>query len=402
MLLIRYHRKARHATSEVDVSSISDEHRRLLEDTRRLARHELTPIVGRGPHGRVNRALVQALADHGILPRLFPAALGGTATGNVSATELCVLRAAIAAESTTAETTLAVQGLGSYPILQSGSDALRRRWIPQVAAGRAVAAFALTEPGAGSDAAAIELRAELDGDAFRLSGTKTWISHAPDADVYTLFARTTPGAGARGVTAFVVPGDADGLHGRPIELIAPHPLGALELDGVRVPAAAVLGEVDGGFAVAMRTLDLFRPSVGAAAVGMAQAALEAALDHADQREAFGQPLRAHQAISHQLADMATRLQAARLLVFDAAGALDGGAGRVTRQAAMAKLFATEMAQFVIDAAIQIHGAAGLERGHLLEELYREVRSLRIYEGTSEIQRTIIARELYRDRHERRP
>jgi alkylation response protein AidB-like acyl-CoA dehydrogenase len=373
--------------------NLRDDHRQLLADMRRLARDELTPVVERGTDGRVNRELVRVLADHGILPRLFPADLGGCAAGKVSATDLCVLREAIASESVTAETTLAVQGLGSYPILQSGSDALRRRWIPKVAAGQAVVAFALTEPGAGSDAAALELRAERDGSSFRLTGTKTWISHAPDADVYTLFARTSPDTGARGVTAFVVPGDADGLRGAPIELIAPHAIGSLELDGVRVPATDVLGEVDAGFAVAMRTLDLFRPSVGAAAVGMAQAALEAALNHADRRQAFGRPLREFQAISHQLADMATRLQAARLLVFDAAAAHDAGVGRVTRQAAMAKLYATEMAQFVIDAAVQIHGAAGLQRGHLLEELYREVRSLRIYEGTSEIQRTIIAKTL---------
>lgn len=375
---------------------ISAEHRQLLGETRELARTELTPIVARGPQGRVNRQLVRALGDHGILPRLFPTDLGGTAIGGVSATELCVLREAIASACATAETTLAVQGLGSYPIVQSAGDEVRARWIPQVAAGRVVAAFALTEPGAGSDAAALDLRAEPDGDGFRLTGTKTWISHAPDADVYTLFARTTPGVGARGVTAFVVPGDADGLDGESIDLIAPHAIGTLELDGVRVPATDVLGEVDAGFTVAMRTLDLFRPSVGAAAVGMAQAALEAALDHAERREAFGQVLRGFQAVSHQLADMATRLQAARLLVFDAAAAHDAGGGRVTRQAAMAKLYATETAQFVVDAAVQIHGASGLERGHLLEELYREVRSLRIYEGTSEIQRTIIARELYRD------
>jgi acyl-CoA dehydrogenase len=274
---------------------------------------------------------------------------------------------------------------------------VRARWIPEVAAGRAVAAFALTEPGAGSDAGALALRAEPDGGGYRLTGTKTWISHAPDADVYTVFARTTPDAGARGVTAFAVAGDADGLTGAPLELLAPHAIGTLELDGVRVPAEDVLGEVDGGFAVAMRTLDLFRPSVGAAAVGMAQAALDAALDRADRRTAFGEPIRAFQAVSHQLADMATRLQAARLLVYDAAAAHDAGTGRVTRQAAMAKLYATEAAQFVIDAAVQIHGASGLQRGHLLEELYREVRALRIYEGTSEIQRSIIARELYRDR-----
>lgn len=394
MLHIRYHHAAE-TTDEVDVRLTSEEYRRTLADIRRLARDELTPVAERGRPGRVNRDLVRALAEHGILPRLFPTRLGGTGTGRVSAAHLCVLREAIASESVTAETTLAVQGLGSYPILQSGSDALRERWIPPVASGDAVAAFALTEPGAGSDAAALELRAERDGEGFRLTGTKTWISHAPDADVYTVFARTTPDQGARGVTAFVVRGGAEGVSGAPIELIAPHAIGTLELDGVRVPATDVLGEIDAGFEVAMRTLDLFRPSVGAAAVGMAQAALTAALEHADRRQAFGRPLREFQAISHQLADMATRLQAARLLVLEAAGDHDAGTGRITRQAAMAKLYATEMAQFVIDAAIQIHGAAGLQRGHLLEALYREVRALRIYEGTSEIQRTIIARELYR-------
>lgn len=379
------------------MQGLSDEHRRMRDDARGVARDELAPIAARGPHGRVNRDLVRALADHGILPALFPAELGGAAAAGVSATALCALREAIARESVTAETTLAVQGLGSYPILQSGTDNLRARWIPPVAKGQAVAAFALTEPGAGSDAAALALRAERDGGDYRLTGTKTWISHAPDADVYTLFARTTPDAGAKGVTAFVVPGDAPGLRGAPIELLAPHAIGSLELDGVRVPASAVLGEVDRGFAVAMRTLDLFRPSVGAAAVGMAQAALDAALDHADRRESFGQPLREFQAVAHHLADMATRLQAARLLVFDAAAAHDAGTGQVTGPAAMAKVYATETAQFVIDTAIQIHGAAGLQRGHLLEELYREVRALRIYEGASEIQRTIISRELYRDR-----
>lgn len=374
----------------------------LRDEIRALARDHLAPVAQRGPHGRVNRDLMRALAEHGILPRLFPTTLGGTAAAGVSATELCLLREAIASVSPTVETTLAVQGLGSYPILQSGRDATRTRWIPQVAAGRVVAAFALTEPGAGSDAAALALRAERDGADFRLTGTKTWISHAPDADVYTVFARTTADTGARGVTAFVVAGDADGLHGSPIDLLAPHAIGTLEFDGVRVDATDVLGEIDGGFTVAMRTLDLFRPSVGAAAVGMAQAALDAALDHADDRQAFGQRLRDFQAVSHQLADMATRLQAARLLVADAASAHDAGVGRVTRQAAMAKLYATEMAQFVIDAAIQIHGAMGLERGHLLEALYREVRALRIYEGTSEIQRSIIARELYRARAGRTP
>lgn len=362
---------------------------------RRLAREQLAPVAEAGTPGRVNRDLVAALASTGVLPRLFPRELGGAVDGRVAASELCTIREALASESPEAETTLAVQGLGSYPILQSGSDALARRWIPEVASGRAVAAFALTEPDAGSDAAALALAAEPEGDGYRLTGEKAWISHAPDADVYTVFARTTQDAGAHGVTAFAVPGDSQGLSGQPLELLAPHAIGRLVFDGVAVGRDQVLGEVDRGFRVAMTTLDRFRPSVGAAAVGLAQAALEAAVDHADTRQAFGGPLRQFQAISHRLADMATAIQASRLLVRDAAGAHDRGE-RATRQSAMAKLFATETAQQVIDDAIQVHGAVGLQRGHLLEHLYREVRALRIYEGTSEIQRTIIARELYRD------
>jgi acyl-CoA dehydrogenase len=361
-----------------------------------LARERLVPVAAAGAPGRVDRALVAVLAETGLSQRLFPADLGGSAGEQVSSTELCLIREALAAECPTAETTLAVQGLGSYPILQAGRPEVVRRWIPSVAAGRAVAAFALTEPDAGSDAAALSLAAERDGDGYRLTGEKRWISHAPDADVYTVFARTTPDAGARGVTAFAVPGDAAGLSGEPLSLSAPHAIGALTFDGVCVGADEVLGEVDAGFRVAMDTLDRFRPSVGAAAVGMAQSAFEVAVAHAGARQAFGRPLREFQAVSHRLADMATSIAAARLLVRDAAAARDAGR-RTTKQAAMAKLFATEMAQQVVDGAIQVHGAGGLERGTHLEALYREVRALRIYEGTSEIQRTIIAREVYRER-----
>jgi acyl-CoA dehydrogenase len=268
-----------------------------------------------------------------------------------------------------------------------------------VAAGEAVAAFALSEPDAGSDAAALTLRADPDGDGFRLSGTKTWISNAPDADVYALFARTTPGARSRGITAFAVPGDAPGLGGEPLELLAGHAVGRLELDGVPVGAEQVLGRVDQGFWLAMRTLDRFRPSVGAFAVGMAQAALDAAVDHAATRQTFGRPLREHQAVAHTLAEMATATQAARLLVYAAAARYDADPDdpAVTQAAAMAKLDATEAAQRVVDQAVQLLGARALQRGHLLEHLYREVRAPRIYEGTSEIQRTVIARELFRGR-----
>ena len=374
---------------------LSGEHKLLVEQARGVVRSRLIPVVQAGEPHHVNRALVRALAETGLLPRLFPRRAGGTREGEVSALELCVLREAVAAESTEAETALAMQGLGSFPVLQSGSEDLVKRWIPAVASGEAVAAFALTEPRGGSDAGALELRAEHRGGDFMLTGEKKWISNAPEADFYVVFARTTPRAGARGVTAFLVPGGVPGLTGRTLELVAPHPIGTLEFDGVHVPSDHVLGEVDRGFRVAMRTLDLFRPSVGAFAVGMAQAALEAAVGHAADREAFGRKLREFQAVSHRLADMATRTQAARLMVYSAAAAYDAHGQRVTRSSAMAKLYATETAQFVVDAAVQIHGAAALEKGHLLEHLYREVRAPRIYEGTSEIQREVIARDLFR-------
>ena len=371
------------------------EQERLAESVRRVARDALVPLAEAGEPGRVNRPLVRALGEHELLPRLFPQEAGGSREGDVSAVELCLLREALAMESTSAETALAMQGLGGYPILRSGSEHLVKRWVPTIAKGEAVAAFALTEPEHGSDAGAIELRAENDSEGYRLTGVKTWISNAPDADVYILFARTTPDAGSKGVTAFVVPGDAEGVSGEPLDLLAAHPIGRLELDGVHVPGDHVLGEVDRGFRVAMGTLDLFRPSVGAFAVGMAGAALEASLQHAATRRSFGKPIAEHQAVSQLLAEMATRTEAARLMVYAAAHAFDEGAPEVTKRSAMAKLFATETAQWVVDSAVQVHGAAGLERGHLLEHLYRDVRAPRIYEGTSEIQREVIARELFR-------
>ena len=353
-------------------------------------------------HGAVNRPLVAALGDHGLLRGLF----GGAPTEpprDAAALQLCLLRETLATITTEAETALALQGLGSYPILQSGSPATVERWIPGVVDGSVVAGFALSEPDAGSDAAALSLRATRDGDGWRLHGEKTWISNAPDADVYSVFARTTEGAGARGVTAFVVPGDAEGLDGERLDLLAPHAIGTLVFDGVRVSADDVLGEVDHGFAVAMRTLDLFRPSVGAFAVGMSQAALDAALDWALTRAVHGDLLFRQQSVEHTLAEMATRTEAARLLVRSAATTYDAGApaAEVTQTAAMAKLFATENAQWVVDQAVQLHGARGLQQGHLLERLYREVRAPRIYEGASEVQRTIIGRGLVRARQSAR-
>jgi alkylation response protein AidB-like acyl-CoA dehydrogenase len=366
-----------------------------IGELRAMARDWLVPVAESGDSARVSRALLRALADTGLLARLFP-----DAGGPVPAFDLCLVREALAIECPEAETALAVQGLGFYPILHAGSAPIIDEWRPRVTRGEAVAAFALTEPDAGSDAGAIALRAERepDGDGWRLTGEKRWISNAPDADIYTVFARTTEGAGARGVTAFAVPGDAPGLSGEQLDLIAPHPIGSLTFDDVFVPGDAQLGERDRGFRVAMTTLDRFRPSVGAAAVGLGQAALEAALDHADTRQAFGGPLRDLQSVAHTLADMSLAVHAARLVVRDAAAAYDASHGEApdtAMRSAMAKLFATETAQRVVDGAVQLHGARGLERGHPLERLYREVRAPRIYEGATEVQREIIARSLYR-------
>jgi acyl-CoA dehydrogenase len=364
-------------------------------EVRSLGARELAPLAGAGEPGRVNRELIKAMGRFGLLARLFPGVAGGQPSREAPATDLCLVRESLATQSTEAETALGLQGLGSYPVLQSGQAEQVRRWLPAVAAGDAVAAFALSEPGAGSDAAALELAAEPDGSGWRLTGEKMWISNAPEADFYTVFARTTAGARARGVSAFVVPAGRPGLSGEHLDMVSPHPIGTLSFDGVPVLAGELLGERDRGFAVAMRTLDLFRPSVGAFAVGMAQAALDAAVAHASSRAAFGGPLTDQQAVAHLLAEMATRTEAARLLVYSAAAALDEGTAAVAGRSAMAKLLATETAQFVVDAAVQIHGARALQRGHLLEHLYREVRAPRIYEGASEIQRTIIARELLR-------
>jgi acyl-CoA dehydrogenase len=373
-----------------------------VDRVRELARTELAAPARRDPgtdsgHGHVDRKLLRKLGDLGLLRGLF----GGEpeeAPRDAAAMQLCLLRETLAGVDTAAETALALQGLGSYPILQSGTPETVERWLPGVVSGDVVAAFALSEPGAGSDAAALSLRAEPDGDGWRLHGEKTWISNAPEADVYTVFARTTPGARARGVTAFAVPGDAPGLDGEHLDLLAPHAIGRLTFDGVRVEQADVLGEVDAGFKVAMRTLDLFRPSVGAFAVGMAQSALDCAVRWSLEREVYGGPLHAQQAVAHTLAEMATKVQASRLLVHAAASAYDAGApaAEVTKAAAMAKLHATESAQYVVDQAVQLHGARALQRGHLLEPLYREVRAPRIYEGASEVQRTIIARAVLRE------
>lgn len=355
-------------------------------ELRALAARRLKPLAEKAEPGRVDRALLAELGALGLLSRLFTS----------GALDLCLMRESLAQSCTEAETALALQGLGAHPVHAHGTPAQRDRWLPGVREGTAVAAFALSEPGAGSDAAALSLTAHPDGGrGWRLTGEKCWISNAPEADFCTVFARTTPGAGARGVTAFLVPADRPGLTGTALDMLSPHPIGTLAFDGVPVSADDVLGEVDQGFRVAMDTLNLFRPSVGAFAVGMAQAALDATLAHTARRDAFGGKLKDLQAVAHDVAEMALRTESARLMVYAAATAYDAGAADVPRRAAMAKLLATETAQYVVDRAVQLHGAHALRRGHLLEHLYREVRAPRIYEGASEVQRGIIAKELYK-------
>lgn len=391
------------AGTAATVASLLDAHldeaqRELLADCERLARERFAPLAdaheGAGEGSRLDRELVGAIAAAGLFERLYRRDDDGAWSPVVGAMDLCLIREGLARGSTAAETAFALQGLGSFPLLQSGTAAAIEEWVPKLASGAAVAAFALSEPDAGSDVAALSMRAEPVDDGYVLNGEKVWISNAPEADVYSVFARTTEGAGARGLTGFVVPRESPGFSGEAIEMISAHPIGRIVLEDVHVPATGVLGEVDRGMSVAMRTLDLFRPSVGAFAIGMAEAALAAAVAHAGEREAFGGKLKDLQAVSHRLAEVATRVQAARLLVHDAARSFDLGLRPITQVAAMAKLMATEVAQEAVDVAVQTLGARGLQRGHLLEHLYRDVRAPRIYEGASEVQREIIARTLF--------
>ena len=353
-------------------------------------------VEARGERDDLDWDLARALGRQGLFPLLVPVAYGGSLEGPFRSVTLCLVREELARTCPPAEGLFAIQGLGSYPILHAGTDVQKRRWLPALASGETVPAFALTEPDAGSDAAAIATRAEKHGTQWVITGAKRFISNAPAAGLYVVFARTGPEAGTRGLSAFVVPRDAPGLTGAPLHTLAPHVIGELRFDGCRVPLDHLLGQEGAGWRIAMGTLDVFRASVGAQAVGLAQAALDLAISHARRRRQFGQPIAHFQAIQSKLADMATELRAARLLVYSAARRKDAGAARVTLESSMAKLFATEMAQRVVDHAVQIHGGEGVLRNSPIERLYREVRAPRIYEGTSEIQRLIIARQLLRD------
>jgi acyl-CoA dehydrogenase len=306
---------------------------------------------------------------------------------------LCLIRETLARHDGLADFAFAMQGLGTGAISLFGSDEQKAKWLPKTRSGQAISAFALTEPQSGSDVANSTMTATSDGNGYVLDGRKTWISNGGIADVYTVFARTGEGPGAKGLSAFVVPADTPGLRVEErLEVMAPHPLATLHFDGVKLPGSALLGEAGRGFAIAMSVLDVFRSTVAAAALGFARRALDEALLRVTSRQVQGAPLSELQLVQGHIADMALDVDAAALLVYRAAWTKDSGAPRVTREAAMAKLFATDQAQKVIDKAVQLHGGDGVRNGEAVERLYREIRALRIYEGASDVQRIVIARQ----------
>jgi acyl-CoA dehydrogenase len=334
------------------------------------------------------RKLVRTLGEAGVLAVTAPS------EGNekLDVRTLALARETLAAHSGLADFAFAMQGLGAGPISLYGNAAQRAAWLPKTRSGAAIAAFALSEPASGSDVANIAATARRDGGDYVLDGEKTWISNGGIADLYIVFARTGEAPGARGLSAFIVAGDNPGMTiAERLHVIAPHPLARLRFENCRVPASAMVGKPGEGFKIAMGTLDVFRTTVAAAALGFARRALSETLKRASQRALFGAPMADLQMVQGHLADMALEIDAAALLVYRAAWTKDMGAARVTKEAAMAKLYATEAAQRIIDAAVQLHGGDGVRAGHPVETLYREIRALRIYEGATDVQKVVIAR-----------
>jgi len=371
-----------------------DRHLRYVEALRTWVETEVHGLVDHSDVDGSCRRIVRKLGDGGWLRAAIPESYGGLYP-TLDVRTLCLSRETLAYHDGLADFAFAMQGLGSGPISLFGSEDLKRHYLPKVAHGEAIAAFALSEPEAGSDVAAMSTTAVPDGpDHVRIDGLKTWISNGGIADYYIVFARSGEAPGARGLSAYVVDAETPGLiiEDR-IEVIAPHPLATLRFEGCRVPLSKRIGSAGEGFKVAMATLDVFRSTVGAASLGFARRAMDEALRHASSRHLFGAPLAELQMTQAALAEMATNVDTAALLVYRAAWTKDQGAPRVTREAAMAKMHATEAAQSVIDKAVQIFGGLGVTKGVKVEELYRENRALRIYEGATEVQKVVIAREL---------
>jgi len=379
-----------------------EEHRLLAEEAESWASSHLAGDAHPTERAAVDarcRELVAALGKAGLLKHCLRAADGGPVT-ELDARSICILRETLARHDGLADFAFAMQGLGSAPLSLAGAEQMRSLWLPRVGGGQSIAAFALSEPSAGSDVAAMQTTARLDGAQYVLDGEKTWISNGGIADFYVVFARTAPGSrrpdgsvSAEGISAFLVkPGDSGFTIAERIDAMAPHPLARLAFEDCRIPVARLIGAEGEGFKIAMRTLDVFRTSVAAAACGFARRALNEAAAHARSRGLFGKPLADFQLTQAALAEMATALDAATLLTYRAAWLRDTGRA-FTGAAAMAKLTATESAQEIIDRAVQIFGGRGLVQGAVVERLYREIRALRIYEGASEVQKLIVAREL---------
>ncbi|MGE5338734.1 MAG: acyl-CoA dehydrogenase family protein [Gemmatimonadota bacterium] len=383
-----------HEASHLEWPFFDDRHRTLAAEVDGWARAHLGGGHDESDADAGCRALVAALGAGGLLRWCVPAAYGG-AIDDLDSRALCLIRESLAYHEGLADFAFAMQGLGSGAITLGGSDAQRRAILPRVANGSAIMAFALSEPDAGSDVGAMQCRALRQGGAWVLDGEKTWISNGGIADFYTVFARTDRGSsGARGISAFVVPAESPGLRiAERIDVIAPHPLARLAFDGCRVPAENLLGDEGAGFKLAMATLDIFRASVAAAALGFARRALDEALAYACARPMFGLHLADLPVAQSKLADMATAVDAAALLTYRAGWLRDVRRQRTTRAAAMAKMTATESAQRVIDDAVQLFGGLGVKKGSIVERLYREIRALRIYEGATEVQKLVIARDL---------
>jgi len=386
-------------TTWQDWPFFDDRHRSVARELDTWAEHALAHVDHRDTD-QACRDLVRALGDAGWLRYAVAAGPGGAwggALGAIDSRMVCILRETLARHDGLADFAFAMQGLGSGAISLGGSDALREAYLPRVARGDAIAAFALSEPEAGSDVAALSCAARLDGDHYVLDGDKTWISNGGIADFYCVFARTGEAPGARGISAFVVDADTPGLDASErIDVIAPHPLATLKFRNCRVPRTHLLGDAGQGFKLAMMTLDIFRASVAAAALGFARRALDESVGRARSRRMFGQTLGDLQLTQAALGDMATAVDASALLTYRAAWMRDVQGVRTTREAAMAKMTATESAQQVIDRAVQLFGGAGVVSGAIVERLYREIRSLRIYEGATEVQKLIIARELLKN------
>ena len=368
--------------SFLDWPFFEDRHRALAEELENWASAHL-PV----DHGDVDGAcvsLVGALGEAGFLKHS-----GGDA---LDVRSLCLIRETLARHDGLADFAFAMQGLGMGAVSLFGS-AEQRQWLEKTRAGKALSAFALSEPASGSDVANMTTSAVADGDEYVLNGEKTWISNGGIADVYCVFARTGEAPGARGISAFLVPADTDGFEiAERLDVIAPHPLARLKFNDMRVPKSAMIGEAGAGFRIAMSVLDVFRSTVGAAALGFARRALDESLARVQNRELFGAPLFDLQMVQGHIADMALGVDASSLLIYRAAWTKDMGAPPVSREAAMAKLHATETAQKTIDAAVQLHGGDGVRSGHIVESLYREIRALRIYEGASDVQKVVIARQ----------